>query len=186
MGRRLHRTGTSSNPIKRESSASRSKWRSTGTQWNGGLEEANARLELEIEERKNAEEALRASEENYRDLVEHINDVIYRVRKDGTILFVSGAVEQLFGYSPTQMEGHNFSEMIYEADLEKLAGEFGDVLSGNLYPSEYRVKTASGKIRWVRSSSRPYFDNAEPAGIQGVMSDISLRKWARRRAPELA
>jgi len=142
------------------------------------IEQAHARLEREIEERKQTERLLRESEEKYRDMVEQINDVIYKVRKDGTILFVSGAVRQLFGYNPGDLEGRNFIDNIFEEDREKIIGEFGDVLAGTLFPSEYRIKTESGQVRWVRSSSRPYYENGVPAGLQGVMSDITLRKWA--------
>ncbi len=142
------------------------------------IDETNASLEREMEERRRADAALRRSEEKYRDLVEHINDVIFKMRKDGTILFVSGAVEQMFGYLPGDLVGRTFTEIIYVDDLERMTRVLGDVIAGNLSPSEYRVKTGTGGIRWVRSSSRPYYENGEPAGIQGVLSDISLRKWA--------
>ena len=142
--------------------------------------ETTVQLEREIEDRKRGGEALRDSEEKYRDLVEQVNDVIFKVRKDGTILFVSGAVRQLFGFSPEELEGRNFIEIIYWDDRERITSDFGDVLTGNLSPSEYRVIIGSGNIRWVRSSSRPFYEKGESAaaGVQGVMSDITLRKWA--------
>ncbi|MBN2158579.1 MAG: PAS domain S-box protein [Spirochaetes bacterium] len=132
----------------------------------------------DITKRKLDEAALRKSGEKYRDLVEQMNDVLYKVRKDGTLIFVSGAVRQVLGFSPDELEGRNYSETIYEEDVESIIRDFGEALAGNRTIGEYRIKTRSGDVRWAKFSSRPYYEQGEPAGILGVMSDITLRRLA--------
>jgi len=139
----------------------------------------------DITERKKAEEALRASEEKYRDLVENINDVIYAANADGMLTYVSPAVESFIGYTPSDIVGHHFSEFIYEEDLSRLKKNFQSILSGNTTANEYRVVSKSGEIRWMRTSSRPVFTGNRLFGVQGVLADITERKRAELQLKSL-
>lgn len=140
------------------------------------LAQANEELRLEIIERKRAVERLRESERKYRDLVENINDMIYTTDENGVVTYISPASEMLFGYYPSELVGHSFAEFIHHEDLPYVMAMFGEVLTGILEPSEYRVIAKSGEARWVRSSSRPAFDENRVVGIQGMMHDITERK----------
>lgn len=132
----------------------------------------------DITEQKRAEEALQASEEKYRELVENINDVIYAADEKGVITYVSPAVESFLGYSPSEVTGHHFKKFIYQKDLPLLREGFLKVLSGHTAANEYRILAKSGEVRWIRTSSRPIFAGNRVVGVQGALVDITEHKKA--------
>ncbi|UCE36003.1 MAG: PAS domain S-box protein [Thermoplasmata archaeon] len=138
----------------------------------------------DITEQKISEEALRESEDKFRDLVENINEVIYRVNLDGEITYVSPAIEALLGYNPSNIIGRSFKEYVYEEDLPYLTKNIQSILSGNLSSNEYRILTKSGEIRWVLTSSRPVYSEDGTIGMQGILSDITERKKTEKALRE--
>ncbi len=151
----------------------------------GELVAANAALRAEIADRRRAEHALRESEEQYRDLVENINDIIYTQDEQGYITYISPVVEPLGGYHPTEIIGHSFTEFIHPDDLPALLESAQRTLAGQLEPSEFRVKTKTGAVRWARSSSRPIMRQEHAIGLRGVITDITARKRAENHAQAL-
>lgn len=83
------------------------------------LEDANSQLVREIAERRSAEKAIRDSEERFHTLVDLSPDIIYRVKEDGIIDFISMAVRQL-GYEPEELVGLPFEEMVHPLDRPKV------------------------------------------------------------------
>jgi len=138
----------------------------------------------DITERKRIEEALRESEEKYRYLVEEINDVIYALDNKGVVTYISPAIVNFMGYSPSEIIGRPFTEFIYEEDLPRMKKRFNEVLSGDLGPSAYRVLNKSGEIRWILASSKPAVMKNKVIGLQGVLTDITERKCAEKRLRE--
>ena len=130
----------------------------------------------DITERKQAEEALRRSEEKYRDLIENLNNVIYSVNAAGTITYVSPPVESILGYTPVELMGKHFAHLIHPEDLDAVHWAFSDILKGRIYPNEYRMRTKSGEFRWARSSSLPVYEDGQISGLQGVITDITEHK----------
>ena len=135
----------------------------------------------EIAERRRVEQALRASEEKYRDLVENINDIIYAVDESGVITYISPVVEPLSGYRPSELIGRSFTELIHPEEMPHLLESFQRTLSGALEPHEYRVLTKSGEVRWARSSSRLIYEGDRIVGLRGSLTDITARKRAEER-----
>jgi len=135
-------------------------------------------------QRRRATQALQESEETYRDLVENINEVIYAVDTSGLITYVSPVVEQLGGYSPSEIIGRPFIEFIHPDDLLPLMESFQRTVSGNPEPFEYRVLTKSGEVHWVRTFSRPVFAGDRMVGLRAVLMDITDRKQAEQALRE--
>ncbi len=143
----------------------------------------------DITERKRAEDALRASEEKYRDLVEDLQEIIYEVDDKGRITYISPAIETFSGYHPSEVIGRSFAEFVYPDDLPHTLESFQKNLMGNNEPNEFRVATRSGEIRWVQSSSKGVFADGRTMGVHGVIMDITERKRAEEelhRAKEAA
>jgi diguanylate cyclase (GGDEF)-like protein/PAS domain S-box-containing protein len=141
------------------------------------LQSRNQELLNEISERQRAEEALRRSEERFRDLVENISEVIFTLDKDGLVTYVSPVVEQIAGYSPAELVGQSIASFIHPDDLPPVES-FQAMVSGILEPSEFRIFTKSGETRWVRTSSRPILDGDREVGLRAVLVDITDRKQA--------
>jgi len=130
-----------------------------------------------IIEKKQAEVALRESEEAYRNLVEKVSDVIYSVDTQGVITYLNPAIESLIGLTPEQVVGQPFAQFVNADDLERLQDNIQSLLSGVTPDSnEYRVLTASGEIRWIHVTSQPIRDGDKVTGVQGVLTDITERK----------
>jgi len=130
----------------------------------------------DISERKQAEEALRNSEEKYKNLVENIKEVIYTLDENGVITYISPAIKTILDYDSSEIIGRSFSEFVYSEDLPYQKERFERVLSGPIGPNEYRLLSKSGEIRWVQTSSMPILEENQAVGLQGVLSDITESK----------
>ncbi len=138
----------------------------------------------DITERKQTEEALKESEEKYRDLVENLTEVIYALKPNGEILYVSSAIKSLIGYTAKELEGRSYAGMVHEDDLPKALMRIQKILSGASVTGEYRIRAKSGKIKWIRTSSRPVLKGKNVVGIQGILSDITESKEAEKELRE--
>lgn len=157
------------------------------------LAQINERLRREVEERKQALEALKKSEERFRFLALNSTDMVSRHSLSGEILFVSPSCRFLLGYEPGELEGHLLTEFCHPDDLTELR----KVQSGTLiHPGEtavtYRLKRNDGTYIWVETTSRLIRDEATGANleIQASTRDVTLRKKAedrlRQQSRELA
>ena len=86
------------------------------------LEKNNQKL-LEMNEKLSISlEQLSASEERFRNLVQTIPDIVYKIDAEGTFTFVNKAVEQL-GYHPSELVGQHFTEIIHPSDRDRVHRE---------------------------------------------------------------
>lgn len=131
----------------------------------------------DITEKKRSEQALKDSEEKYRELVENINDVIVSLDATGTVTYISPTIETVVGISPSEVIGRHMLEFVDPDDRAALAERFKELVqTGCIKPYEYRIIDKSGNSRWARSSSRPIIRDGKIAGVQGVLTDITQTK----------
>jgi PAS domain S-box-containing protein len=137
---------------------------------------------IDITRQKQIEKELRESEEQYRDLVERISDVIYTIDTKGQITFISPAIEPFLGYSPEEVVGRTFSAFIAPEDAQRSGERFQQLTGGeSTGPNEYRVVTKEGEVRWMRASSQPIVDGEQVTGVRGVLTDITDRVRAEEQ-----
>jgi PAS domain S-box-containing protein len=151
------------------------------------IKEISERLGRTIE-RVMVEDALQASEEKYRDLVENISDVIYTIDTEGKITYISPAVESSLEYKPAEILGQSFLQFFSISSLDRGKENYQQLIHGKSPgPNEYQMQTKSGEIRWGQTSSKPIFDGEDQVvGVQGVMTDITERKMLEAQMQELA
>lgn len=134
-------------------------------------------LVSDITDRKAAEDALRASEAKYRGIVENLQEVIFSLDFDGRITYISPGIERIDGIPAADVIGEPFSAFIHEDDLPAINTIFRDLLDGKNAPSsEFRIKNRYGQLFHFRQSGHLLLDDGKPAGITGVLIDITTQK----------
>ncbi|MDQ3134525.1 MAG: PAS domain S-box protein, partial [Acidobacteriota bacterium] len=142
-----------------------------------------ARLVLvnDVTERKRAEQALRESEERYRELFENAHDVIYTTDLAGQYLSVNPAVEKVTGYTCAEICAMNFSEMIAPECKEQAHGMMTRKLAGEETATFYEtaiISKSGERVLLEVSTQLIYTDEGAPVGVQGIARDITKRKRA--------
>jgi PAS domain S-box-containing protein len=133
---------------------------------------------VDITERREMEEALKASENFYHTIIEDQTDLICRFRPDGTITFVNDAYCRYFGKTCEDLVGQAFTPLIYEED-QVIVHQGISSLSRNspLVSHVHRVILHNGEVRWHRWSNRAIFDeDGRLSEIQAVGQDITEQK----------
>jgi len=131
----------------------------------------------DITEHKRTIQYLQESENKYRELVENVSEVIFSVDIQGCITYISPDMEHLTGYSTKEVIGTNITKHIIPEDLLDVLASINRILaSGQNEAVEYRIKIKNGEIRNVVSSSNIILKNGQPAGLNGVIIDITQRK----------
>ncbi|HYA15264.1 MAG TPA: PAS domain S-box protein, partial [Syntrophales bacterium] len=149
---------------------------------NRGLKEASVR-----KEHRQAEEALKKSEESYRTLVENLNVGVYRNTGDpqGRFIQANPAIARMFGYdSVDEFMKIKVSDLYEEPEDRK---SFVDAIkqTGTIINKELHLRRKDNKSIWTSVSARAHYDNNGGIDwIDGVIEDITDRKQAERLLQE--
>ncbi len=133
---------------------------------------------VDVTERKQAEEALRKSEERYRQLAENAGEAILVVQ-DGMVKFINPKGEELSGYSLEELAAQPFVRFIYPDDANMVIDRYSKRLKGEPAPQVYdfRIVRKDGHIRWGELNAVPISWEEKPA-VLCFMSDVTERKQA--------
>ncbi len=139
---------------------------------------------IDITQMKQAEVALRASEEKFRVLAEQLPAVVYidSHEAEPRSLYVSPNVEEILG-DPVELylaEGAQWTKRIHPEDIDEvMRGWAESVDSLKPFAAEYRWLRPSSEVLWVRDSAIPVRDeHGSVLYWQGVILDISARRDA--------
>ncbi|MFQ5576797.1 MAG: PAS domain S-box protein [Anaerolineae bacterium] len=136
----------------------------------------------DITARKQAEAALRASEEQYRLITHTISDAIISMDETNVILFANPAVEHIFGYPPRELVGQSLTVLMSEAERDKYRAAVGSYLSTGARRINWRAVRVAGRRK--DGSTVPLeisFNESTRRGTRiftGVVRDISARAQA--------
>jgi PAS domain S-box-containing protein len=93
----------------------------------------------DVTERRQAEEALKASEKKYMDLVENSPDIIYSLDPEGHFTFLGGALRSLLGYSPQELLGKHFRCIVKPEDMNRTEGRFNERRTGKRATRRFEI-----------------------------------------------
>ena len=132
-----------------------------------------------ITERKRAEEALRKSEERFRQIVENANEGIWTIDGQQRVVFVNQRMASMLGYSPEEMIGRGTDSFIFKEDFLDHNEKMKRRQRGESAAYERRLLCKDGNAVWVIVSASPILDaEGRFAGSFGMFTDITERKQA--------
>jgi PAS domain S-box-containing protein len=134
----------------------------------------------DITEREQARQAVRASEEKFRELAENIHEVFWMMSPTADqILYVSPAYEQVWGRTCESLyqNAMSWGEAIHPDDLAQAHLLFARQIQGERIDSEYRIQTPAGQEKWIRDRAFPIRDQAgKLVRIVGIAEEITEQK----------
>jgi PAS domain S-box-containing protein len=129
-------------------------------------------------ERRRAEEAMRQSEQKYRELFENANDIIFILDLDGRLLSCNAAFSKTYGYESEQLKGLRIEKILdpdYLPVVRKLLQTRRDRLRVR-NPQEFLTCTKDGEAVWIEVNARMVKDNGKQVSIHGIARNITERK----------
>ncbi len=135
---------------------------------------------IDITERLKAEEAIRKSEEKYRNLIETTPCIICRIKPDGTTIFVNSYVKVATGYAAEELIGRNWWDVFYPGDLRgQISLLFDAFKAGDVHRHEMTLLSGDGSSKTISwDSFNEYGANGALIDINGVGIDITESKRA--------
>lgn len=134
------------------------------------------RLKQRIIELEQELESFRQIKNDYREIVEHATEIIFKLDASGSFYFVSAEFGRVLGYTNEQMVGKHFASIVHPDDLQlcietfEVLREFGKA-DDNI---RFRVRHENGQYRWVDCSAVCLFDeNHNPTHSIGFAHDIT-------------
>jgi diguanylate cyclase (GGDEF)-like protein/PAS domain S-box-containing protein len=140
----------------------------------------------DVTERKEIEKALEESGERIRTLLQNTSDIITLLEADGTVRYISPAVERVTGYEPEEQIGTNAFDSVHPDDREQALNTFAEVLKvpGLHPPLEFRVPHKDGSWCYLEHVVNNLLDDPAVSGVVVTSRDVSERKEAERKLRE--
>jgi len=144
---------------------------------NGGDVVESRSMVIDISKRKQAEVALRESEEKFRSVTEQSPSMIF-INKKGKVVYCNKKCEEVMGYTQEEFYSHNFDffNLISEEYKKTVKSAFVKHLEGQeVEPYEYRLVTKGGdELDTIITTKLIQYEG--DTAILGIVTDITKRK----------
>jgi diguanylate cyclase (GGDEF)-like protein/PAS domain S-box-containing protein len=137
-------------------------------------------LATDITARRAAEESLRESEEQFRQLAESIHEVFFVVALNPVrFAYVSNAFEEVWGMSRQELylRPTAWIDAVHPEDRERVSNFFQQSANGVAIDMQYRLVRPDGALRWISARTFPvHNEKGDLHRIVGIAEDITVRK----------
>ena len=134
----------------------------------------------DLTERRQAEAALRQSEEKYEQLADLLPQVVFETDKQGILTFTNRHAFDIFGYTEDDLKkGLNILEMIIPKDRNRAFDKIQKIMGGEKSEgTEYTALRKDGGTYPALAYSSPVIREGKTVGIRGILADLSEVKRA--------
>ncbi|HXH90011.1 MAG TPA: PAS domain S-box protein [Thermoanaerobaculia bacterium] len=138
----------------------------------------------DVTERKRAEEELRNTHAQLRQLLDHSPAVMYALKVDGETItphLVSENISRLLGFAAEETLSFDWwLGRLHPEDRDRALASLDETLREEVSCTEYRLQHKDGTYRWVEDNRRLIRDErGEPAELVGVWTDVTERRRAQ-------
>jgi PAS domain S-box-containing protein len=144
----------------------------------------------DLTEQKEAWDQVRAAEERFRAIVEHIPAAVYLDMPDGSMqsVYVSPQVETVMGITVERYidEPDLWLQMMDGEDRRRCERRYLEAVeAGRSWEDEYRIRKPDGKLAWIHDETTFIGDaDGRPLFLLGVLYDVTPRKRAEETLRE--
>ena len=134
----------------------------------------------DISERKQAEEAIRESEEKWRNLFENSIEAVFTVDVEGNFTSINPAMEFLTGYRRDELIGRNYTKFIESHVAEDIYRVYNRLFKTGepIRSIVYNITRRDGEERTIEGYANVIRKGNRIVGFQGTLRDITERKAA--------
>jgi diguanylate cyclase (GGDEF)-like protein/PAS domain S-box-containing protein len=142
----------------------------------------------EARRRREADQALKQSEEKFRKLVETAGDWIWETDGNGVYTYASPRVKELLGFEPDELVGKSRFDLMPAAEARRFAAVLADIRERRKAFSLLEITNIrkDGREIMLQTSAVPIFDGETFKGYRGIDRDITQQKMAEREIAVLA
>lgn len=143
---------------------------------------------VDVTETREIAAALRASEEQFRAVVQNSRDLINIIDAEGTFQYASPAYERTLGYLPADIEGNDAFELVHPEDVAALQARFMELNAapGATLSARFRMRHKDGSWRFMDAMGTNLADHPGVRGIVTISRDVTdqVRYEEQLRASE--
>jgi diguanylate cyclase (GGDEF)-like protein/PAS domain S-box-containing protein len=139
---------------------------------------------LDISDRKQAESALRQSEQRFRSLIENATDITIILDAEGIFRYISPSVKRILGYGPHKAIGRSALGTVHPDDCAAIAQTLHKAIENpkrSQSPLEYRVRHRNGSWCYLEAVATNLLHDPAVQGIVINCHDITQRKLAEEQ-----
>jgi PAS domain S-box-containing protein len=137
------------------------------------------KMDIDVTERKQAEEKLRDSEEKYRNIVETANEIILITDKESIVTYVNKKMVDMLGYTLEEFIGRPIWGFISEECKPIVKKNLEKRMQGISESYELKLIRKDGSSLWTFLNAKPLFDKeGKYIGAMSMLTDITKRKEA--------
>jgi two-component system, cell cycle sensor histidine kinase and response regulator CckA len=129
----------------------------------------------DVTQRREAQAALRESEERFRQLVENSNDLICETDSETRLTYLSPNYQDVLGYEPNELLGQKVFDFVHPDDFPAVLADLNQAKSA---PAVYRFRHKDGQWRWFESTGKSFQRSNGEVRVVIFSRDITIRKQA--------